>query len=70
MSEDTTAGGCARSFRSPRADPEGLAPAEVDRPEPMATEVLARVHAAGVNPTDWKSRTAGRLLGDPFAILG
>jgi NADPH:quinone reductase-like Zn-dependent oxidoreductase len=50
--------------------PEVLALTEVDRPEPGATEVLVRVHAAGVNPTDWKSRANGRLLSDPPAILG
>jgi NADPH:quinone reductase-like Zn-dependent oxidoreductase len=50
--------------------PEVLTWTEVDRPEPGATEVLVRVHAAGVNPTDWKSRASGRLLGDPPAILG
>src|SRR5436309_15739497 len=28
----------------------------VARPEPQADEVLVRVHAAGVNPIDWKVR--------------
>ena len=30
---------------------------EVDRPEPGAGEVLVRVHASGVNPTDYKARS-------------
>lgn len=50
--------------------PEVLTLAQVERPEPMPTEILVRVHAAGVNPTDWKARAHGRLLGDPPAILG
>lgn len=52
--------------------PEVLQEIEVDRPEPKATEILVRVHAAGVNPTDWKSRAGGSMIGawnDP-PILG
>ena len=30
---------------------------EVDRPEPGPSEVLVRVHASGVNPTDYKARS-------------
>ena len=29
---------------------------DIERPEPGAGEVLVRVHASGVNPTDWKIR--------------
>jgi NADPH:quinone reductase-like Zn-dependent oxidoreductase len=36
--------------------PEVLSLEEVDRPEPGDGEVLIRVRAASVNPTDWKSR--------------
>lgn len=36
--------------------PERLAVTEVPRPEPLPTEVLVRVHAAGINPVDWKVR--------------
>ncbi|MEV5746793.1 NADP-dependent oxidoreductase [Actinoallomurus sp. NPDC052308] len=39
--------------------PEVLRLAEVERPEPGLLEILVRVHAAGVNPTDWKSRARG-----------
>ena len=53
--------------------PEVLVVSEVDRPEPLPTEILVRVHAAGVNPVDWKTRAGGgmaRVLGDPPFILG
>ncbi|WP_306333467.1 NADP-dependent oxidoreductase [Streptomyces sp. KL118A] len=46
---------------TPRAwgAPENLVPVEVDRPAPGLTEILVRVHAAGVNPVDWKTRAEG-----------
>ncbi len=31
---------------------------QIARPEPQADEVLVRVYAAGVAPTDWKTRQA------------
>jgi hypothetical protein len=36
--------------------PEALQYEDAPRPEPQAGEVLVRVHAAGVNPIDWKIR--------------
>jgi NADPH:quinone reductase-like Zn-dependent oxidoreductase len=42
--------------------PEVLTEVELPRPEPGPVEILVRVHAAGVNPTDWKSRTRGQAL--------
>ena len=35
---------------------EALVVEDVPRPEPKEGEVLVRVHAAGVNPVDWKAR--------------
>src|SRR6476469_6277858 len=34
--------------------PEVLQYEDAPRPKPQASEVLIRVHAAGVNPVDWK----------------
>jgi NADPH:quinone reductase-like Zn-dependent oxidoreductase len=39
--------------------PDVLKVVETKRPEPGLGEVLVRVHAAGVNPTDWKTRARG-----------
>ncbi|WP_157250981.1 NADP-dependent oxidoreductase [Nonomuraea typhae] len=50
--------------------PEVLKVVEVARPEPGPTEVLVRVRAAGLNPTDWKHRGNGGLLGRPPFVLG
>ncbi|UBU17796.1 NADP-dependent oxidoreductase [Nonomuraea gerenzanensis] len=53
--------------------PEVLRLAEVQKPVPLPTEVLVRVHAAGVNPVDWKTRAGSgmaHVLGAPPFILG
>ena len=39
---------------------------EMQDPEPGSGEVLVRVHASGVNPSDWKSRTGSRGPEMPF----
>jgi NADPH:quinone reductase-like Zn-dependent oxidoreductase len=49
--------------------PEVLKPVEVERPTPGATEILVRVHAAGINPTDWKSRSGAGLAGRNFPLI-
>ena len=50
--------------------PEVLKLAELDRPEAGLSEVLVRVHAAGLNPTDWKHRARRIFLGLPPFVLG
>jgi NADPH:quinone reductase-like Zn-dependent oxidoreductase len=39
--------------------PEVLRPVDAQRPDPISTEVLVEVHAAGVNPVDYKTRGGG-----------
>ncbi|MCP9206919.1 NADP-dependent oxidoreductase [Streptomyces cucumeris] len=39
--------------------PDVLTVVETARPEPGRGEILVRVHAAGVNPADWKTRERG-----------
>jgi NADPH:quinone reductase-like Zn-dependent oxidoreductase len=53
--------------------PEVLAVEEVAKPEPIPTEVQVRVHAAGVNPVDFKTRAGkgmAELLGEPPLRVG
>ncbi|MFI0266751.1 NADP-dependent oxidoreductase [Streptomyces luteogriseus] len=50
--------------------PEVLREVEIERPVPKPNEVLVRVRAAGVNPTDWKHRATGGFLGEPPFVLG
>ncbi|HUQ56416.1 NADP-dependent oxidoreductase [Lentzea sp.] len=53
--------------------PDVLSVQEVPRPEPLPTEVRVKVHAAGINPVDWKTRAGGGMagvLGEPPFVLG
>lgn len=49
-------------------DPNVLVYEEAPRPEPQADEVLIRIHAAGVNPADWKIRQGYLKDSFPFAM--
>ncbi len=50
--------------------PEVLKEVQLDRPGPGLSEILVQVHAAGVNPTDWKHRAHRIFLGPPPFVLG
>lgn len=51
-------------------EPDVLAVVDLPRPRPRTSEVLIRVEAASVNPTDWKHRATGGFLGEPPFVLG
>ncbi|MCE7001963.1 NADP-dependent oxidoreductase [Kibdelosporangium philippinense] len=42
----------------------------MERPEPIGNEILVAVHAAGLNPTDWKHRAGLMRFGEPPFTLG
>lgn len=53
--------------------PEVMAVEEMPKPEPIPTEVQVRVHVAGVNPVDFKTRAGAgtaKVLGEPPICLG
>ncbi|MBS7809727.1 NADPH:quinone reductase [Roseococcus pinisoli] len=47
---------------------EVLVHGEMPRPEPGRGEVLVRLHASGVNPSDWKTRSGSRPMAAPRVI--
>lgn len=51
-------------------EPDVLAVVDLPRPTPRTNEILVRVKAASVNPTDWKHRSGGGFLGEPPFVLG
>ena len=60
-----------RAARYPTAGPDAgrIDLVDLPVPEPGEGEVLVRVHASGVNPTDWKTRLGGGLTGGFDAIV-
>ena len=43
---------------------------EIPRPKPRTNEILVKVHAAGLNPTDWKHRSGHGFVDDLPLVLG
>ncbi|MFS4488308.1 NADP-dependent oxidoreductase [Dietzia kunjamensis] len=67
MSNDTT---MRAVHQDTLGEPDVLAVVDLPRPTPRTNEVLVRVEAASVNPTDWKHRENGGFLGTPPFVLG
>ena len=61
------------TMRAVRQDEFGgtgvLKQVEIPRPAPGIGQILVRVHAAGVNPTDWKNREAPRTVSRPLPLV-
>ncbi|WP_367888713.1 NADP-dependent oxidoreductase [Arthrobacter woluwensis] len=50
--------------------PEEIHEITLPRPKPGISEILVRVHAAGINPTDWKHRAGQSWFPEPSVPLG
>ncbi|SMX67589.1 NADPH:quinone reductase [Brevibacterium sp. 239c] len=50
--------------------PEVLHEEELPKPKPGPSQILIKVKASGVNPTDWKHRSGPRFLPDLPLVLG
>lgn len=60
-----------RAVRQDRfGGPEVLELVDVPAPVPGPTELLVRVHAAGVNPVDWATRAGHGMFDQPPFVLG
>ncbi|MER6981471.1 NADP-dependent oxidoreductase [Streptomyces carpinensis] len=70
MSDVNTANTMRAISQDVLGGPGVLKEIELERPAPRPNEVLVRVRAAGVNPTDWKHRATGGFLGEPPFVLG
>ncbi|USY17042.1 NADP-dependent oxidoreductase [Nocardiopsis exhalans] len=69
MSDDTGATMRAISQNN-HGGPEVLQEIRAPRPAPGPSEILVAVRAAGINPTDWKHRSAGLFLNRLPLVLG
>lgn len=50
--------------------PEVLQSVQLPIPEPGISQILVRVHAASINPTDWKNRAGKAFVRDLPMVLG
>jgi NADPH:quinone reductase-like Zn-dependent oxidoreductase len=71
MSENTDESATMRAVsQEALGGPEVLEVVERPRPVPGTSEIVIRVHAAGVNPTDWKHRAGFPWMRAPIPVLG
>src|SRR5262245_17007616 len=66
----STNGGIRAVSQDELGGPEVLKLVTVPTPEPGISEILVRVHAAGVNPIDGAQRQTGAFVGQPPFVLG
>ncbi|WP_246530811.1 NADP-dependent oxidoreductase [Streptomyces bathyalis] len=70
MRQTDTSGTMRAISQDELGEPGVLKEVELERPQPGPGQVLVRVRAAGLNPTDWKHRRLRLFLGDPPYVLG
>ncbi|MET8471400.1 NADP-dependent oxidoreductase [Streptomyces sp. NPDC006422] len=68
MSDDTTT--MKTINQDTLGGPDVLREVEAPRPKPGIGQIVVAVHAAGLNPTDYKHRSMGLFLGEPPFVLG
>ena len=49
--------------------PEVMKLEEIERPQPAADEILIKIYASGINPTDWGIRQGGNDFLRPYLVL-
>ncbi|MEZ0109881.1 NADPH:quinone reductase-like Zn-dependent oxidoreductase [Catenulispora sp. EB89] len=66
MTEQPSSAPTMRAIVATKPGPaDVLQETRVPKPRPGGTEILVRVHAAAINPADWKTRAAGGWAGRP-----
>ena len=71
MTEEMSMNGAMKAVSQDElGGPEVLKLVDVPTPEPGVSQILIRVHAAGVNPIDGAQRQTGAFVGEPPFVLG